>query len=1244
MMEEIDTGATVIGSSTSPRRCDESKCLSTGLMPTDGGADAVTSDNPLLFNCYARGPGTLYPYLCAEDYIGVRITDYDVSATDYDVFASTDTDIHYYTCCTPDENETPTDDEDKNSSPVRECNDPQEVDQTVACSGTWNPSEACQSDTPSHPYTRFMTTEAGFPLGYMCCNVDDSPPMPPPMTGSPIYDYSIEGTESGTTTSILLDSSVPSNGEIDVVGNVMPGQGLDGNKNTSVSATVIDDKLLAEIGCFSRSAPKECHSALFCGSCTAQDRFLDPEEMICYNNEFRYPHVTMMNGNSATYSCCSFPQENSSDYMNSPAYLATIWLQFSLALFASLMACLAIVSIGRSLYLARKSPNETTIRRRNNGSDFSSYSFYLILLAIPDLLYNLYMLFIVADAFDNGWNPYTDCFITMCAVINQSVNVVIAREVYLLSLKTKNCQRYTPPNLKKASIQFGIVTTYAAALGGLWLWLLNFSTDESIGNTVRPTVAIPMKWVTLSIFFTVVAIVPAIYLIWVCSEIWRKDLLPKNQVTIGQTLRFHTTTVETQPQSQSSLKNLLFSFRKSPNSDSRDNTCTTASSNRPDSNPVSTNGVSAIRNPNHEGTTTTRTDGRMNMLAIYFLRIILVFFFVWFPGMVMYYYRFEPNHNQAGRLHNIALIFFSLQAIVSNGMALTKPDVKKSTCQLWHEVRSLCCYCYNPEQIEEGHDNATTPTALASSKKGPEKWPDGEEGDIEVPIRGEPIVVPEKLPLKQVASKRAVPPVSNFVTVHHQITNIGGVQVSQLTTHTISSFNSSSHVQDGEKGESDSDDENDEGLEFGCVPPAPSAPPPRNPSIPRFLVLDSDRSLSRHEKDSKSEKKKKKKSKMEKQSSDGWISGGSSGGRASLRKGDRSNHGSVTASPASSKRKKKRLSGSHITDSPSGPPKRRNSRSGSSKGKSPSSQTRMKKRLSGSHRYGSDSSSHGKPMVSTRRNSLTGLTGMPMNRSPTSQSKKNRFSSSNLNVDDAPIRKPQRKNSRTDSKKLKSPKSQSRKKQLSASKIAGGDRPAGEAINTIGSNEELRKSPVTESKKLKSPVQKSKKSSKSPSRSRRKKLDGSGKHISEPPLAQENTKKIKTTSSHARNSPRSQSKKKRAGGNVGNNSYVKKIVDQIESPRLQEQKRLSDNGSSSHVGDDLRQYMEKKLSDDKIEMVLGASNDIVSANNESPKKQVEDRISGTGNNISGSPELSRKKKRISNSKGISYDGAVFDHC
>ena len=64
-------------------QCDESKCLSTGLMPT--GTD------PLMFNCYAQGPGTLYPYICADNYVGIEVANDDVATT-------ADPKLKYYTC------------------------------------------------------------------------------------------------------------------------------------------------------------------------------------------------------------------------------------------------------------------------------------------------------------------------------------------------------------------------------------------------------------------------------------------------------------------------------------------------------------------------------------------------------------------------------------------------------------------------------------------------------------------------------------------------------------------------------------------------------------------------------------------------------------------------------------------------------------------------------------------------------------------------------------------------------------------------------------------------------------------------------------------------------------------------------------------------------------------------------------------------------------------------------------------
>merc|ERR1712194_845606 len=91
-------------------------------------------------------------------------------------------------------------------------------------------------------------------------------------------------------------------------------------------------------------------------------------------------------------------------------------------------------------------------------------------------------------------------------------------------------------------------------------------------------------------------------------------------------------------------------------------------------------------------TTTTTTSsvvgGRLNILVMYFMRIILVFFFVWLPGMIMYYVAYEIL-TSAGTLQNVGFLFFTLQAIVSGGMAMSKPDVKKSCKDLFDDTMNL---------------------------------------------------------------------------------------------------------------------------------------------------------------------------------------------------------------------------------------------------------------------------------------------------------------------------------------------------------------------------------------------------------------------------------------------------------------------------------------------------------------------------------------------------------------------------
>ncbi len=785
--------------------CDESKCLSTGLVPADDGSGLpVAIDNPLLFNCYAKGPMTLYPYLCLDDYVGVRIEDEEAAASH--------SDLHYYTCCLQDQI-------DEITPPTRECQDPQEADPTVASSKDWDPTSACQRDSPSFPYGRKMAQLPGVPIAYMCCNVDND--------------------DSSHSESTTIYPSAP----VSPANSLENGAVIGKEEDAEGSAIYVD-------GPTSNSSGKEqtpmCVS-FPCQDCIVENNFWDLETMYCYNDFYRYPHIIKESGNTAFYQCCSVPSEDgvdSSFLVTSPAYRATVWTQFTLALVASFMASLLIASIGRSLYLTAKKNNSTryTNPRRTVNSDYYSYNIYLVFLAIPDLAYNLFMLGIVTEEFLNGWIPVNDALITISATTNQYMNAIIAREVLILLRNTKDCKQYVLPSFQKAGIQFAGVTAFATVLGVLWLYILHYSSTTS---AIRAITAIPVESFSITAFYLLVVILPGIYLIWVCFEIWHKELLPKDEVTIDQNSGHQSgdSTNKTEETSQPSFKNIFdkevwVSFGKAVSnrliskghpgpSDPRDYTHDThlsGSSNVVGSRTKNGDEIAAskptFREDQTPSTISSENRGRLNVLTMYFFRIILVFFFLWLPGMIMYYMGYETDRNASDLLHNFGLIMFSLQAIVSNGMAFTKPDVKKSICELWEEVEKLCPCCLR--QREEVSD---TQTDLNVEKNLP-------EADVEMPIRelascsfSHKDFTSGSFSHREFASgsfsHASNHSSSRVVTVQHEVANIGGIQVSQLTTHTISSFHSSSSHRGGkdEGDESESDTEKNEHAEFAVPSP-----------------------------------------------------------------------------------------------------------------------------------------------------------------------------------------------------------------------------------------------------------------------------------------------------------------------------------------------------------------------------------------------------------------------------------------
>ncbi|OEU07761.1 expressed integral membrane protein [Fragilariopsis cylindrus CCMP1102] len=645
--------------------CDESKCLSTGLKQpppaTTSSSSSSSKSDDFIFNCYGLGPNTMFPFICADNYTGVEVLlDDDGDNVMPSVTTNQDnSNLKYYTCCPPEPKQT---DEDNNNNnvdgnahyyteieepPTRHCENSQYLDETKE--NAWNVTSWCEAPSSYYPYGRAMTNVPGIPLSYMCCDQELT----------------------------IIDDDEEEGSSISNIFNPNP----------------------------------DCVQDMFCESCTVittnnyyfGNLPTTGSVMNCYNDIYQYPQIIINTGHTVKYECCSVSSNSTTSsngsfiILNSTAFQATIWTQFVLALLSTIISVLLIVAISLPLYRNKNNNKETNNksstknnnnRRKkrakinNSGSpDYSSYNLYLIFLSIPDLLFNLYLLGTVTGKYYSGWNQSTDGYISSCATINMYMNAIIAREVMILLRRTKHCQRYSPPSYKKASIQFSIVSVYAIILGIVWYFLLHNWTssdddDNSSSSNITTTTgsdrdtfttatAIPLiqlRNYSISTFFILVVGIPLLFLVYICFIIWYQKLLPNDQ--IGRNSRRNVT----------NTSNSNYDNHSSNNSASRTKIQRISGF------------LSRMKSSRHNNTSTSNTTTDSAKSSI--------FFFIWFPGMIMYYIAYVPDRASSGLLHNLGLLFFSLQGIISGGMVMSKPDVRKSIYDLYDITIRKCIIIY----------------------------------------------------------------------------------------------------------------------------------------------------------------------------------------------------------------------------------------------------------------------------------------------------------------------------------------------------------------------------------------------------------------------------------------------------------------------------------------------------------------------------------------------------------------------
>ena len=222
--------------------------------------------------------------------------------------------------------------------------------------------------------------------------------------------------------------------------------------------------------------------------------------------------------------CCKDPiayipsADEQVDYF--PFAVAQVFVS-SVAAFFSLATILAM-----TLPLFKK-------KRRKRAS---TYNLYLVFLAIPDLMYNLFLVWLFVTYNSEGWvevvtigevpwmdHPFDLGLFATCAAANLYMNAIIALEILKLLRNSKRRKRSKAPTLRKAAFQ--ALFTYTI---GAIIFVADYFGDDL--QKMLPYWGIALIYLPMAIF------IPIFILLWVCFRIYWEGLLGDGRSKAGKRL------------------------------------------------------------------------------------------------------------------------------------------------------------------------------------------------------------------------------------------------------------------------------------------------------------------------------------------------------------------------------------------------------------------------------------------------------------------------------------------------------------------------------------------------------------------------------------------------------------------------------------------------------------------------------------------------------------------------------------
>jgi hypothetical protein len=262
------------------------------------------------------------------------------------------------------------------------------------------------------------------------------------------------------------------------------------------------------------------------------------------DGEFQFSRrVEIYDPLSTVYECCktgpALPP-----FIQDSAFKLTIYPIIAFYSIAAVSSIILILGLSIPLLIQLKNGtaqlSQRTSRRTEPG--FSPYNLYLVYLAIPDLIYSLYVLGLYGSYINQEFNPefygafifpggatsnsHGWVFYEFYALSNLYLNAIISYQVFILLRNSHQMRSSNPPGLLKVTMQAAAVYFFAILVSIVYYFIVSAASKARDKGDYERAANISSA-IGMFVLFLYLLLLPAFGVVgYVCIIIWHRGNMP----------------------------------------------------------------------------------------------------------------------------------------------------------------------------------------------------------------------------------------------------------------------------------------------------------------------------------------------------------------------------------------------------------------------------------------------------------------------------------------------------------------------------------------------------------------------------------------------------------------------------------------------------------------------------------------------------------------------------------------------